>query len=204
MHYRLYLVVFETSTGLKIYGGKRHSPYDNPHNDPYTGSGTYIKRAIKKYSHSCIKCIRWSKEFPNRELLAEAEELLVDEIMDYYSSCVNLVRGGKGGVSFYDPSKNPNIGSKRSKESRDKMSMIAKNRKYSEIGLKNRQEATRIMTRNRKHHDVSGDKNPAARKVIVDGVEYPTLKECGDHYGITKNSVFHRINSKKWEGWNYA
>ncbi|ANN86463.1 homing endonuclease [Escherichia phage phT4A] len=204
MQFRLYLVEFKTSTGIKIYGGKRHSPFNDPRHDCYCGSGVYIKRALKKYGRECIVNIQWSKPFPNKDLLAEAEELLVDELIASYDNCVNLVRGGKGGASFYNPEDNPNFGSKRSIESKIKMSEKAKNRVYSEEGLKRRQEATRVMIQHRKPRDVSGSKNPAARRVIVDGVEYSTLKECGDHYGITKNSVFSRIKSKKWEGWNYA
>lgn len=204
MHYRLYLVEFKTSTGVKIYGGKRHSPFDVPTSDSYRGSGVYIQRALKKYGRECVIDISWSKEFPSKELLEEAEELLVDEIKSAYNNCVNLVRGGKGGVSFYNPEDNPNFGSKRSTESKMKMSERAKNREYTEEGLKRRQEATRKMLLIRNHADVSGDKNPAARKVIVDGVVYNTLKSCGEYHGITKNTVFSRIKSKKWENWNYA
>lgn len=206
MYYRLYTIVFETSDGYKIYGGKRHSKFENPYDDPYTGSGVYIKRAIKKYGRDCIKSIHWSNDFKTPENLLEAEELLVDSLKDMYGdNCTNFIKGGVRGVSYFNPLDNPNIGKVRSIDSKLRMSKSAKNKTWTEQGLKRRQEATKKMTRDRKHADFSGDKNPAARKVKVGDTVYTTLTECGSIHGITKGAVVYRIKSKssKWKDWNY-
>lgn len=206
MHYRLYVTTFETSKGTKIYGGKRHSPYDNPNSDTYRGSGVHIQRAMKKYGASCIKSILWSKDFETIDLLKEAEELLIDVLMESFDNCTNLVKGGYGGNSYYNPEDNPALGKKRSDVARKNMSISAQSRTYTEEGLRRRQEATRRMVESRKQPDFSGSKNPAAKKVVVDGRQFSTLTECGKFYGIDKSTVFGRIKSttKKWENWNYA
>lgn len=116
-YFRLYTIIFETSSGLKIYGGKHHSKYDNPSDDPYLGSGNIIRSTIKKYGRSCVKKIQWSKCYGDGESLLEAEELLVDHLyLLYGKSCANIKKGGVG-LSYLDPSKNPNIGRKRTAHS---------------------------------------------------------------------------------------
>ena len=64
--------------------------------DGYMGSGTKLRRSIRKYGESNHK-----KEilefFDNRELLVEAEIKSITEDMVSDSNCMNLVLGGEGG-----------------------------------------------------------------------------------------------------------
>lgn len=206
--YRLYITEFMTSKGLKIYGGKRHSPYSNYKLDPYTGSGTIIINAKAKYGSDCIKCTRWSKEFESAELLKEAEELLVDELKSYKHNCVNLVRGGYGGWSYLDPKDNPNLGSKRSEETKAKMSVSAKNKKWTKEGLAKRKASTARMWIDfpDRHPDFSGSKNPAAKSIKVDNEIFLTGRDCAKHFNISPSTVIYRIKSTSlnWKGWNYV
>ncbi|ENB5601949.1 hypothetical protein ABH225_001158 [Shigella flexneri] len=206
-YYRLYITTFETSTGIKIYGGKHKSVYEDPSKDPYTGSGTFIRRAKRKYGPSCIKEIIWSKPFESKALMDEAEELLVDEL-SILENCANLVKGGAGGRSYINPEDNPSIGQKRSAQSKKKMSDAAKSRKWTEEGLRKRKESTARMWKDFKHRhpDFSGSKNPAARKVSVNGKIFNTCKECGEEFNITSSAVIGRCknNKPKWSGWNYV
>lgn len=206
MFYRLYVTEFENSSGLKIYGGKRHSKYINPQMDPYVGSGTIIRKTISKYGPSCIKSIKWSKNFDTPELLKEAEEFLIDILKEEFKNCSNLVKGGFGGRSYYNPLDNPSIGQKRSLESKKRMSSSAKTRVWSEEGLKRRKESTSKMWTINKHPDFSGDKNPAARKVKVGDIIFSTGKECALHFGISQGAVIGRCkNTKpKWKEWTYV
>lgn len=206
MFYRLYVTEFETSDGLKIYGGKRHSDKSNPKLDSYVGSGTYISNAKKKYGRSCIKQVLWSKDFGNPELLKEAEELLVDILKEDFVQCVNLVKGGQGGPSYYNPKDNPNIGKTRSIESRKRMSEAAKSREWTEEGLKRRKESTALMWTCVKHPDFTGSKNPAARAVRVGEMVFSTGKECAEYFGIVKSAVINRIKNDKpkWKEWSYV
>ncbi|QBO64748.1 putative group I intron endonuclease [Escherichia phage vB_EcoM_G5211] len=202
---RLYVTEFLSSSGKKIYGGKRHSPYKNFESDPYVGSGVIIKRAIEKYGKDCVISISWSKPFETPELLKEAEELLIDELKDKYSYfCANLVKGGQGG-SYYDKDKNPRVGKKRTKESRNKMSEAAKNRKWTEEGLKRRIEATIKMKKTAKVPDFSGDKNPAAKKIQVGDLIFNTGKECAKYFNICQATVIDRCKNQrpKWKEWRY-
>lgn len=207
MNYRLYTIVFETSTGLKIYGGKRHSKYKNPYDDPYRGSGLIISRAIAKYGAGCVKAISWSKCFGTAENLNEAEELLIDELMLIYGKdCANLISGGTGGGKYFNPADNPRIGKKRSDASKAKMSVSAKNRKWTPEGLELRKAATRAMSKTRKQPDKSGGKNPAAKSIKVGSVVFDTVKSCAEHFKLSSGAVIGRCknSSIKWKEWNYV
>lgn len=203
---RLYVSEFTTSNGRNVYGGKRHSSHPTSHTDLYYGSGTVIGRAVKKYGRECIICVNWSKTFETPELLKEAEELLIDELHDKYENCVNLVKGGAGGRSYYNPSDNPSIGQKRSDETKKRMSDSAKTKIWSEDGLRRRREATIKMTAERtKFPDFKGGKNPAARKIIVGDLVFSTGKECAVHFNISAAAVIGRCKTDKpkWKHWRY-
>lgn len=96
-YYRTYIVEFKTSSGLKYYAGQRTSSYENPVDDPYTGSGRVITNAVKKYGKECIKSITWH-EHGTKEEMNTAEVQLISECKQQYGSCcVNIHRGGEGG-----------------------------------------------------------------------------------------------------------
>lgn len=98
--YRTYVFVFNTSTGIKVYAGKRTSRNKSPANDSYLGSGTVIKSAIRKYGNGCIISKFW-QEHESEELMNEFEDLLIEECHEKYGNrCTNIAPGGRGGPSF--------------------------------------------------------------------------------------------------------
>lgn len=204
-YYRLYITEFETESGNYIYGGKRHSTYDIANHDPYTGSGTIIRKAKEKYGNTCIRTVYWSKSFDTPELLCEAEELLVDILLEDFPNCTNLVRGGTGGKSYKHKESSPMLGQKRTDETKERMSIAAKNRKWTKEGLERRKESTSKMWSIAVHPDFTGSKNPAARRVKVGNKVFETGKACAEYYNISRASVVTRIkNTKdKWKEWNY-
>ena len=208
-YYRLYVSTFETSNGIMVYGGKRHSHYEDSKADSYFGSGTIVKRAKQKYGRKCLVDITWSKPFESPALLKEAEALLVSELLESFDNCANLHPTGGGGPEGYScPEDSPAFGKKRTAESRKRMSDAAKQREWSEEGLKRRKESTARMWIDFKdrHPDFSDDKNPAARKIITGDLEFCTGRKCAEYYSITPAAVIYRCKStaEKWKLWNYA
>ena len=100
-YYRTYIIQFETSSGIMYYAGKRESKFKNPEDDPYTGSGVVIKRAIKKYGRSCVRNIEWFCH-KTREETNIAEVELIGKLRECHgSSCCNIARGGSGNSMEY-------------------------------------------------------------------------------------------------------
>lgn len=96
-YFRTYIVEFSTSTGVKYYAGQRTSKYQDPVDDPYTGSGKFIKRAVNKYGRDCINYIQWYNHADKAEM-DQAEIALIAECKAKYGSkCVNIAGGGEGG-----------------------------------------------------------------------------------------------------------
>lgn len=77
----------------KVYYGM-HST-DNL-KDGYIGSGTYLRRSIKKYGKEDFK-IEILKYFNSREELIKAEKEIITEEMVKDVNCYNLKPGGSGG-----------------------------------------------------------------------------------------------------------
>jgi group I intron endonuclease len=65
--------------------------------DGYKGSGTLLRRSIKKYGIENFK-LEILEFFDSREALAEAEKKLVTKVQVNDSNCMNLKPGGKGGL----------------------------------------------------------------------------------------------------------
>lgn len=197
-----YIYEIRNNINNKIYVGIR-SCKCVIENDAYMGSGKNIKLAIKKYG---IKNFtkRIIQTFETRDELLKREADIVNSEFVSRIDTYNMALGGQAGKLF-DRENNPNLGSKRSNESKIKMSNSAKNRKWSSEGLNRRIEATKRMTQTRNHPDFSGSKNPAAKTVVADGLKFDTGRECANHFNISPSSVVFRIKntSQKWDGWYY-
>lgn len=96
-YYRTYITTFETSTGLKVYAGKRESTYKDSKDDPYTGSGKVIKAAKRKYGLDCIKSIEWFDHETKEEMNNAEIDLIIECKNKHGDSCTNLAKGGTGG-----------------------------------------------------------------------------------------------------------
>ncbi len=65
--------------------------------DGYLGSGLRLKNSINKYGVENFEC-EILQFFESREILIEQEKLLVNEEMLQNPLCMNLMKGGHGGV----------------------------------------------------------------------------------------------------------
>jgi hypothetical protein len=90
-----YHYIYKTTNLIngKYYIGM-HSTSDL--NDGYIGSGDRIRKSIIKYGKENFKC-EILEMFPNRKLLKERENLIVNEELLLDKKCMNLVFGGGGG-----------------------------------------------------------------------------------------------------------
>lgn len=110
--YRTYIIKFSTSVGTMYYAGKRKSKHKDPSDDPYTGSGTIISRAIKKYGKSCVDEIKWFEH--TKDTVAEEEKILISKVRTIHGEmCVNLADGGCGGDTYRNLTKEEKIDIKR-------------------------------------------------------------------------------------------
>lgn len=117
-YYTIYLV--ENLINGKKYVGF-HSTYDV--NDLYFGSGTYIKKAIKKYRKKNFK--KSILEFCNEDNWKDREKFWIDKMDTKFPRGYNFTNGGKGGE-----------GKIFSEESKIKMSKTRKERSLA-IGKNN-------------------------------------------------------------------
>jgi len=93
-----YHFIYKTTNILndKFYIGM-HST--NNLNDGYLGSGKRLKRSIKKYGIENFK-LEILEFFDSRELLSQKERELVNEDLLKEPNCMNMMRGGEGGLGF--------------------------------------------------------------------------------------------------------
>lgn len=97
MYYRTYVVKFHTSSGEYVYAGKHTSTHEDPRRDQYVGSGTVLRRSIRKYGKGCISTIEWF-DHPSEDDMNLAEVDLIEKMKAVYEErCVNLHEGGMGG-----------------------------------------------------------------------------------------------------------
>lgn len=96
--------------------------------DGYLGSGTTLKKAIKKYGKSNF--IRENLYYcTSREDLRELEELVVDEYIIGKSNCYNLTKGGEIPPIMIGEN-NPMFGKPKSKETKSKISKALSGEKH--------------------------------------------------------------------------
>jgi group I intron endonuclease len=98
------MIIYKTTNLInnKIYVGK----YQGDRTD-YIGSGTYLKRAIKKYGKENFK--REILEYcETSELLCEREKFWIKELNSMVPNGYNVCRGGQGGTGGDRFTNNPN------------------------------------------------------------------------------------------------
>lgn len=110
-----YHFVYKTTNVInnKYYVGM-HSTDDL--DDGYIGSGKYLWRSIRKYGKENFIC-EILEFFDNRELLVENERITVNDDLLKDHLCMNLMKGGEGGLQSPDNVKKWRLaGTKRMKE----------------------------------------------------------------------------------------
>ena len=104
--------------------------------------------------------------------------------------------------------KNPMYGKMQSEEGRKRISESNKRENHpnnNREGEKNPFSGKTHSEENKLRWSInrSGSKNPKARKCIAEGIEYGSTKDASIALGISPSTVRQRINSSKWENFQY-
>lgn len=96
-------------------------------------------------------------------------------------------------------------GYKFSDEYKRNMSLATSGSKNGFYG-KTHSEKTKSKIAKKNSINFSGNKNPNAKCVSIDGTVYDMLKSACAHLKITKSVMIHRLNSddQKWKNWFYV
>src|SRR5699024_9567185 len=88
---------------------------------------------------------------------------------------------------------NKDMSFSQTNEYRNKISRAMKGRKFSAEHRRNKSKAQ------------EGSKNPVARRIKVEGVEYGCIQDVADEYKIRHNTVSYRLNSpsERFKEWKY-
>lgn len=160
--------IYKTTNLLneKIYIGMHYS--ENIENDPYMGSGTYIKKAIKKYG---------SENF-SREILFEYDnsidasnkerELVNEEFLKGHVYNVSLGGFGSGLVG----KSNPFFGKKHTDETRAKLSKAHMGKTLSET---NKENISKSLRNSEKFKQSMQDPNRSIKIMETKNQRYPEL-----------------------------
>lgn len=163
-----YHYIYKTTNLInsKFYVGM-HSTEDL--NDEYLGSGTYLRRSIRKYGNENFK-LEILEFFESRDELVEIE--LVNESLLKDPLCMNLKLGGRGGWTIEQQKKNAFISHKKQRELRKSdliwSSKVSKNMSNAQIEAykKGRKVVTPDWT-GLKHTEESKDKMRQKAKLRI-------------------------------------
>ena len=150
--------------------------------DLYMGSGHLIKAAIKKYGiKNFSKEILFIFNTLEEASLKEAELVNATDPLSY-----NLKCGGLGGWDCCNQKEFNKHYVKRSNTTKEKM----KNNHWSRSKFRN-ETINKFSNKNRK-------------KIIIDGIVYPSLKDACIVLNMSKSTVHRRVNSFQYPNWNYV
>lgn len=169
--------VYETTNlvnGMKYIGQCRFDRINGWKN--YLGSGTYIKRAIKKYG---------AENFSRRILFLALSQDELDDLeiqsIEYYKAVeskdyYNLKKTAKGGDTFtHSPNK---------EKTRLIYQQIRKGKGNSQYGKPKTEKMIQSV------------KDANSKKVMVNGVVYNSVSECADKLGINTTTLCFRLKSE--------
>ena len=192
----------------KVYIGKTTKSLEDRKKAHYKNTiygETNFGRALKKYPKDTFE---WSvlEEVKNKKNLDKKEMYYINQF-DTYNKGYNMTLGGEGGLTYNTESENYNR--IKSKLGKWKNGNPGSTPEAIEKRVKTFENTTWV--RGKKHgnyghsHNVgilSGGKNPAAKKVEVNGVEYGSLVEAGKALGVHYITIKRRIKRNK-EGYNW-
>lgn len=185
------------------------------------------KRTVAKYGYEPKILAYWDTE----EEAFMHEKLLISCFKDMGYKLVNMTNGGEGSAGYkwtdeqkanfdMNNEKNGMFGKKHSKETKKKISEKAKNRKLS---IETKTKLSKIF-KNRKFSKEhleklkiagKGNKNGLGnkamtgkiphnvKKCLIDGIEYISVTQAYKSLGLTRMIVTYRLNSPKYENYQY-
>jgi group I intron endonuclease len=185
------MIIYKTTNLInnKIYVGKH-----NENSKHYLGSGWILHKAIEKYGRENF--IRETIEVVNEQNWREREIFWIKELNARDQNIgYNICAGGEGGPITYGAD-NPSFG-KGSDRFSDKGLKSLKTKAIERMKLQKYRDAASTGRRGKKDSDETkqkksdarlGNKNPAAKEVIVEGVKYTTLRHASKETGL---SLYH-------------
>lgn len=204
-----YHFIYKTTNILNdMYYIGMHST--NNINDGYLGSGKRIKRSINKYGKENFK-FEILEFIENRDLLIKREIEIIDNDILNDKLCLNLKKGGCGGLSNDIHSKKFHAagGRKVRKYFReihaDKMKNDAEYRKKWEIAYKNA-IGSRVGNLNpfynKKHSELSKQKISEANKISLAGKGNSQYGTCWITNDVLNKKILKNDNLP--DGWHYG
>lgn len=203
------MVIYRTTNLIngKIYVGKK---VNMKRFDSYYGSGIAIKSAIEKYGKE-----NFSKEILQEcysfDELNNAEKFWIKEL-DAVKTGYNISHGGDGfsGISkeTIEKIRQKNLGSKRSEESRKRMSEARKGIIFTEEHKNNLSKArrTRVITEETRKKtsqswtdEMKKEQANRNKKVIVCNEtkkEYSCAGEAAEKMKLSRSSIYHNLHGR--------
>lgn len=206
----MYHIIYKTTnveTG-KFYIGM-HSTDDL--NDGYLGSGLRLRRSVEKYGkEKHHREILYFTE--DRKSLAELEKQIVNEELLTNPLCINLRKGGFGGVLPGEG--NPFYGRQHTPETKALISKSGKGRQPSEL---NRQRNTELfkgkpLSEEHKEKIRAGNRGKSQNKsaialenihkakckqIELNGVVYESIKEAAISLGVCRNKIYKMLKEQE-------
>jgi len=202
------MVIYKTTNLIngKIYVGK-----DTKNKPSYIGSGKILKQAIKKHGKENFK--KEILEYCNDMVELEQREIYWISKLNSISNGYNITEGGTGGDTWtnndisthWNTGKTPwNKGIPISDEMKSRISETKKGNSKSNSGSykkgkenrhfgKKQKDSTvnkRVNTRRKNGSYVGiGIFKPKGVRHITDNIEFNSIKEAAEHYGITRDRV---------------
>lgn len=188
-----YHYIYQTKNLIndKTYIG-RHST--NNLNDGYVGSGTMLKRAINKYGKENFVCIPMCY-FDTYEEAVEEEKFLVTLEYCKDPNNYNIVQGGLNPIMYGE--NNP------SWKGKGGVKYIKKGHNYK-IGKDNPNYGKTITEEQKLKTIISKKKKGLLNGVIVSGIHFDSVRECGRNYNISESTVDSRCVSPHFKNWSYS
>lgn len=185
-----YHYVYQTKNLLngKTYIG-RHST--NNLNDGYIGSGTLLKRSIKKYGKENFVCTILSF-FDSYEESVEEEKWLVHKDYCKNENNYNIVEGGSNPIMYGEMNPAWKGGVKRVLKDRRTLKGLENHR----FGKKHKLESVQKAVNTKKEKGL-------LKGIIVDDILYESLAECGRVFNINECTVSSRCISPHFTNWKF-
>jgi hypothetical protein len=168
--------------------------------DGYMGSGTVLRRSIRKYgveNHT-----REILEFlPTREELVLREREIVNKELVYDTMCMNLKEGGYGGFSSEEQKLNAIKSNKKQKLLREDPEWVA--RKANRMSVTNKKQYEEGKREKKYFHDWNGkNHSEESKKLMSENKKGTGVGESNSQYGtcwITKDGSNKKIKKEDLE-----
>jgi group I intron endonuclease len=211
--------LLENKINKKCYIGKHKGKLD----DNYYGSGTLIRKAIKKYGKFAFEKILLGQ--CNTE---EEADLIEKEFIKLYDAAkdknfYNITEGGTGGNTLKNLSKEDlekrKVKIRKSlktlyfenkqhfkKIKSDRMKQVRKNKNIEEQRIKKLKKTISgysIETKNKIYESRTGKNNYQAKTIKTPDRIFYTAKDAAKYYNVSSQTILNKCNNKNFKEWKF-